>query len=87
MNKPDVDVLRSLCELLRSSNFQRFVEWIRQSHAAYREALEDAPQESIRHLQGRTKELGELLRYIDTAYEVLKSRIEEQELSKVIQPI
>ena len=85
MKPPDLDVLRSLCDLQRSNHFQRVVEWLRESQAQHRQALEDAPEETVRQIQGRTKELGELLKHIDTAYEVLKARIEEQETGKVIQ--
>ena len=85
MKKPDVDVLRSLCELHRSNHFQRFVEWVRETNNAYQKDFAFVSEEDLKPLQGRSRELSDLLHHIETAYEVLKARIEEQEINKVIQ--
>ncbi len=83
MKPPSVDVLRSLSRLETNIDFQRIVAWIRESHSANIEGLSDVsghPQ--AEWLQGRTQELKELLKHIETAHETLKARIEEEELGK-----
>lgn len=82
MKPPSTDVLRSLCNLQESTDFGRVLEWLRQTYDSYRQDLENCPPEEFRVIQGRSKEIGEILRHNDTAYEVLKKRILEAEIEK-----
>lgn len=71
--KPDVRVLKCLCQL-QEPGFEPLLEWLRHERGRQMElmvSLNDEAATQLHQLQGRARALGDLLMQIDTAREML----------------